>query len=294
MGIRLRFNLVLTAVFLLGLAVSGAVSYTLLHKNAREEVIRKADLMIELARAIRAYTVDEVRPELDFRLTDEFIPQTVPAYAASETLSRLPEAYRNYFYKEATLNPINLRDRAADWESDLVQAFKRDRNLEQITGERATPSGRQLFIARPMIVTSKSCLACHSEPRVAPASMLTLYGDSNGFGWELHEIVGAQVVSVPMTFALQDARQAFATFMLSLCGVFLVLYLVLNVMLSRMIIAPISQMAQRADAVSMGNFDIPEFDDRRSDEIGRLAASFNRMRRSLAEAFRLIDTEERP
>lgn len=293
MGIRLRFNLVLTVVFLLGLAVSGVVSYQLLHKNAREEVIRKADLMIEVARAIRAYTVDEVRPELDFRLNDTFIPQTVPAYAASETLNRLPDAYRNYVYKEATLNPTNLRDRAADWEADLVQAFKRDSKLTRLTGERETPSGRQLFIARPMVVSNQSCLTCHSEPRAAPASMITLYGDGNGFGWQLHEIVGAQVVSVPMTFALQDAKQAFLTFMLSLCGVFLVLYLVLNVMLSRMIIAPISQMAQRADEVSMGNFDIPEFDDRRADEIGRLATSFNRMRRSLAEAFRLIDSEER-
>lgn len=293
MGIRLRFNLVLTTVFLLGLAVSGVVSYELLHKNAREEVIRKADLMIEVARAIRAYTVDEVRPGLTFRLEKEFFPQTVPAYAASETLNRLPEAYRNYIYKEATLNPTNLRDRAADWEADLVQAFKRDPNLTHVTGEREAPSGRQLFVARPMIVNDQSCLTCHSEPRLAPASMVTLYGDGNGFGWKLHEIIGAQVVSVPMTYALQNARQAFITFMLSLCGIFVVLYLVLNIMLSRMIIAPITQMAQRADEVSMGNFDIPEFDDRRGDEIGRLAASFNRMRRSLAEAFRLFDSEER-
>ena len=86
MGLRLRFNLVLTLVFVAGLAVSALVSYNLLQRNARAEVIRNAELMIEAARAIRAYTVKHVRPELADRLKDVFLPQSVPAYAATTTL----------------------------------------------------------------------------------------------------------------------------------------------------------------------------------------------------------------
>ena len=55
MGLRFRFNLVLTLVFLLGLLVSGYVSYDLLQRNARDAVVRNANLMIESARAIRSY-----------------------------------------------------------------------------------------------------------------------------------------------------------------------------------------------------------------------------------------------
>ena len=56
MGLRLKFNLVLALVFLLGLGVSGYVSYDLLHKNAREEVLRNAGVMMEAALSMRAST----------------------------------------------------------------------------------------------------------------------------------------------------------------------------------------------------------------------------------------------
>jgi protein-histidine pros-kinase len=154
---------------------------------------------------------------------------------------------------------------------------------------RATPTGPSLYIASPLNVGAKACLTCHSTPEAAPASMIALYGDSNGFGWMLDEIVGAQVVSVPMAVPVANANRAFITFMLSLCAVFLVLYVALNVMLSRMIIRPITEMSGQADAVSTGNFGIPEFAETKNDEIGRLAASFNRMRRSLEQAMQMID-----
>jgi len=289
-GLRFRFNLVLTVVFLLGLLVSGVISYNLLQQNARTEVVHNANLMIESARAIRSYTVQEVRPKLAPQLDKTFLPQTVPAYAATETLGRLPEQYQQYTYKEATLNPTNPRDRAADWEADLVQAFKRDDSLEVLTGERATPGGRTLYIASPIRIGDEACLTCHSTPAEAPQSMLALYGESNGFGWKLNEIVGAQVVSVPMSVPIANANRAFLTFLLSLCAVFVVLYAVLNVMLSRMIIKPISVMSRAADAISTGNFDIPEFEKVGTDEVGRLALSFNRMRRSLEQAMKMIES----
>ena len=106
MGLRLKFNLVLLAVFGLGLVASGYVSYTLLERNARDEVTRNAGLMMEAALAIRTYTIEQVRPHLDLQLMRVFLPQSVPAYAATETLSTLRKKYTDYSYKEATLNPI--------------------------------------------------------------------------------------------------------------------------------------------------------------------------------------------
>ena len=64
MGLRFKFNLVLLVVFLLGLGITGSVSYELLHRNARDEVLRNAGVMMEAALAIRAYTVGQVRPNL--------------------------------------------------------------------------------------------------------------------------------------------------------------------------------------------------------------------------------------
>ncbi len=209
MGLRLRFNLILTVVFALGLLISGVVSYDLLQQNAREEVVHTANLMIQAARAFRTYTVDEIRPLLANQLNTTFLPQTVPAYAATQTLGALPDEYREFLYKEATLNPTNPRDRAVAWEADLVQEFKREPDRGVLSGIRSTPGGPSLYIASPIKITSEPCLTCHSTPAAAPASMLALYGNANGFGWKLNDIVGAQIVSVPMSVPQERALQDF-------------------------------------------------------------------------------------
>ena len=289
MGLRLKFNLVLLVVFVFGLAVTAYISWGLLERNARDDVVRNADLMMEAALAIRAYTVDQVRPQLDLQLMRVFLPQSVPAYAATETLAQIKKKYPDYSYKEATLNPTNPRNRATDWEADLVQEFKNRAGLGQMIGERDTPTGRSLYIARPIKITNPACLPCHTTPEMAPATMVKYYGPANGFGWKLNDIIGAQVVSVPMTLPFRNAGHAFLAFMGSLTIVFALVFLVLNLMLSRMIIRPISRMSGAADQISTGNFEIAEFADKGKDEIAVLGLAFNRMRRSLQKALQMIE-----
>ena len=289
MGLRLKFNLVLLVVFVFGLAVTAYISWALLQRNARDDVVRNADLMMEAALAIRAYTVDQVRPQLDLQLMRVFLPQSVPAYAATETLGQIKKKYPDYSYKEATLNPTNPRNRAADWEADLVHEFKNRASLTEMIGERDTPAGRSLYIARPIKVTNPGCLPCHSTPDAAPPTMIKYYGPANGFGWKLNDIIGAQVVSVPMAVPFRNAERAFFAFMGSLTAVLALVFLVLNLMLSSMIIKPISRMSRAADEVSTGNFEIPEFSGRGKDEIAVLGRAFNRMRRSLQKALQMIE-----
>ena len=118
--------------------------------------------------------------------------------------------------------------------------------------------------------------------------MVKLYGTANGFGWNLDEVIGAQVVSVPMSVPIDNAQRALVTFLGALCGVFLFVFVVLNILLNRLIIGPIRRMSQAADEISTGNFEIPEFEAGGKDEISGLARSFNRMRRSLEQAMKMI------
>ena len=290
MGLRLKFNLVLLVVFLAGFGVAGYISHDLLFRHAREQVLAEARLVTEAALAIRGYTVAQVRPHLDPIMHEQFLPQTVPAYAATETLAELRKKYPNYNYKEATLNPTNPRDRASDWEADLVQNFRNRPDSKEITGQRDTPTGRSLYVAHPIRIETAACLPCHSTPGVAPPSMIKVYGNANGFGWRLNEVVGAQVVSVPMSVPLENANQAFRTFMVSLAGVFGAVFVVLNLMLSSLIIGPVSRMSAAADKISTGDFDQPEFPEEGKDEVAVLANAFNRMRRSLEKAMQMIDS----
>ncbi|MDX2219546.1 MAG: DUF3365 domain-containing protein [Burkholderiales bacterium] len=292
MGIRLKFNIVLLLVFAAGMGVSAYVSHRLLQDNAKQEVLRNAGLMMEAALAIRGYTVKQVKPHLEPQLIETFLPQSVPAFAATETFNSLRSTHPEFAYKEATLNPTNPRNRAVEWEADVVNSFRNNPALKEVTGERVTPTGGQLYLARPIQIKDPACLACHSVPAAAPASMLKLYGENNGFGWKHQEIIGAQVVSVPMDVPIKNANRAFTTFMSSLAAIFAVTFVVLNIMLSFMIIRPISKMSEAADKISTGDFDVPEFKEGGGDEVAVLGGAFNRMRRSLDKAMQMIDRGE--
>jgi protein-histidine pros-kinase len=221
-------------------------------------------------------------------MDEVFLPQTVPAYAATETINTLRKKYAEYSYKEATLNPTNPRNRTADWEADVVNRFRNHPDVKEVVSERQSSTGRSLFIAKPIQITNPACLQCHSTAAAAPPTMIKIYGEANGFGWKHNEIVGAQMVSVPMDVPLQKADRAFTTFMGSLAAVFIAVFIVLNIMLSWLIVRPIRQMSQSADKISTGEFGEPEFNEKGGDEVAVLGSSFNRMRRSLEKAMQMI------
>ena len=288
MRLRTKFNLVLFAVFLGSVAITGLVSYRMLLSNARESVLNNANIMMEAALSARAYTVKQVKPLLEMQLQRVFLPQSVPAYAAAEMFSALRVKHADYAYKEATLNPTNPRNRAADWETDIINEFRNDPSRKQFIGERLTPTGISLYFAHPIQITDKKCLVCHGTPDSAPETMIKLYGSANGFGWQHNEIVGAQIVSVPMSSPVRAATTTFYTFMGSLLGIFLLIFIVLNLMLSYIVVRPVSKISQVSDEISTGNLDIPEFQMTGKDEIAVLAQSFNRLRRSMEKCFKMI------
>ena len=289
MKLTLKFNLVLILVFSIGLAITALLSWNILQTNAKNEVTERAGLMMESALAVRGYTVSEIRPLLRLQMKKVFVSQSVPAYAATQTFNKLREKHPEYAYKEATLNPSNPRNRAVDWEADIVHDFRNNPDHKELIGVRKTPTGDSLYLARPMQIKNPGCLTCHSTVEAAPKTLLAKYGDSNGFGWKLNEIVGARIVSVPMAVPLQKAREAFETFMISLVAVFVVIIIIINIMLRYIVIGPVTEMSKIADQVSKGNMNAAEFSERGKDEIGVLAASFNRMRRSLEKAMIMLE-----
>ena len=288
MGLRLKFNLVLLLVFVVGLGATGYVSHDLLHRNARDEVLRNAGVMMEAALSMRSYTVAQVRPNLAVD-PDKFLPQSVPAFGATEIMTLLRKKYPDYSYKEAALNPTNARNRAVEWEEDILRSFRGNPALGEVSGMRDTPTGRALYLARPMQIKDPSCLSCHTTPDMAPPAMVKIYGQANGFGWKENEIIAAQIVSVPMGLPIRNANRAFVTFISSLAVVFAALFVILNMMLTQLIIEPIARLSEVADQISRGKVDVPELATNGVDEVSHLSQSFNRMRRSLQKALSLIE-----
>jgi HAMP domain-containing protein len=167
--------------------------------------------------------------------------------------------------------------------------YSADPAKTELVGERATPAGPALYIARPIRITNPACLACHSTPDAAPKTMTDIYGTAHGFGWKLNETVGALVVSVPMTVPLQRADTLLRTYVWSLLGVFGFLFVTLNVMVHLFVTRRIARLSRTADQVSLGHFDAAAFDTRDGDELAGLSQAFDRMRTSLASAMKMLD-----
>ena len=289
MSLRLKFNLIIGLAALLGILVSGLLAHHFTQQNAREEVLESARIMLESALAVRSYTVAEIRPLLELQQKRQFLPQTVPAYSARIYIDKLQKQYPNYSYKEATLNPTNPVDRAAGWEVDIVDWFRNNPDDKELVGERDTPTGLFMYLSHPIQITNEACLVCHSTPANAPQTMIDSYGSANGFGWKLNEVVGAQIVSVPMSLPLQRAETMFRVFMAAMIAVFVLIGLLLNVLLHLFVIKPVKHMADNANRVSMGALNAAELEVKGKDEISNLAQSFNRMHRSLANAVKILD-----
>jgi HAMP domain-containing protein len=292
MRLLVKFNLILILVFGSGMLAAGYFARDFLQQSAHDQVVQQARLMMGSALAMRTYTSKQVGPLLQEhqKQINTFLPQTVPAYSATEAFNYLRTDYPDYTYKEATLNPTNLRDRAVDWESDVIQVFRTHPEQKEFSGERDTPAGRALFLAKP-IVAFGPCLECHSTWRDAPAAMIRIYGKDNGFDWKMGDTVGAQIISVPMSVPLGIADRAFRSLMISLGGISLGTLILLDVVIFLIVIRPVTRLSKAADQISKGDLNVPELPTKGSDEIAELAQSFNRMYLSLVKAIRMLEQQ---
>ena len=289
MGLRLKFNLVLLAGLLVGLGLAGLLSYRLIFDAARNSVLSEASLMTAQADAISSYTAEEIAPLVANQFARRFLPQSVPAWAAQTNFRKIQSQLPDYSFRTVVLNPTNPADLPEAWQRNIITALQTNPAPKQVVTERDSPAGPILSMSRPIIITDAACLVCHSTPENAPPSMIDLYGTKNGFNWPLNEVLGARIVSVPMAVPLARAWDTFTGVAVWLVAVFLVTMILLNLLLQFVIIRPVKRIAASANDVSLGNMEAPEIVVRGRDEISSVAESFNRMRRSLANALRMLE-----
>ena len=289
MKLIVKFNLVLCMVFAIAFLLASLFTHALLQRNAKTEIEENARIMIDGASAVRTYTSTQINPLLKTQLTYNFMPQSVAAYSAIQYFNQLRKKYPDYSYREATLNPTNPTDRATDWEADIVRVFRDNPDKHELMAERDTPTGRELYIAMPLKVSSPACLQCHDTADDAPRTVIEKYGSANGFGWKVNDIVAAQIITAPVRLPIERADHAFFAFAVSLAGVFVVLIAAINAMLIFLVIRPVKRLSAIAGEVSLGKIDTPGFHVSGHDEIANLAEAFERMRKSLVKAMTMLD-----
>jgi methyl-accepting chemotaxis protein len=170
----------------------------------------------------------------------------------------------------------------------VINYFRNHPDEKQLVGERPTATGSALYLAHP-IAADPGCLECHGLPSDAPRTLIAAYGSSNGFGWHPKEVIGAQIVSVPMSVTEKIANRASHTLLSYLMITFVLTMLVIDAGLYWMVILPLRKLSVAADVISKGDLTRPEFVRTGQDEIAMVAGSFNRMYFSLRKAMQLLE-----
>jgi len=291
-----KFTLLLALVFLTGMVASWFALSEALQSKAEREVVSKAQILLKTMNSVRQYTSENInvhlRPLLDQR--SQFISETVPGYSARKVFEyfRSGKDYEDFIYKEATLDPTNPLDKADSFEASLVEGFRRDPTLPEQTGFREIGGRNMFFTARPIRIRSASCLECHSVPSAAPASMIEAYGSSNGFGWNMGDVIGSQIVYVPAQAVFSAGQQSAVLVTGIFVAIFALAAIAITVFFRRAVVRPLGGLTAATQALSRGNPDseppasspekskIPETAVH-GDEIVQLAERFDFMTREV-------------
>ena len=282
-----KFNALLLFISIVGIGVSGVALSAAMRNRAEVEVAAKAEILTQTMNSVRDYTSNNIKPLLSTRLNFEtkFIPETVPAYSAREVFENFrqrPE-YENFLYKEATLNPTNPRDKADEFEAQLVKEFRANPNLQEKTGYYDLDGEKLFYIARPLKIGNISCLQCHGKPQDAPQSMINTYGKDGGFGWRLHEIVAAQTIYVPANEVFAKSRQYWLLAVAIFIAIFIAAIYLINLLLRRAVIKPLKQLTNVTRSLPNSNLanEIIAI-AHRHDEPGQLARAFQHLNLEVA------------
>jgi len=286
-----KFTILLSLVFICAIAISGVILSQATQQDAENEMAYKGKILMEVMNSVKNYTNNEVNPLVAPRIetSKEFIPQSIPSYSVRQVfeLLRQKSNYKDYFYKDAVINPTNLRDQADDFEGGLVEQFQKNSSIKELSGFRAREGEDVFYYAQPIIIKQQSCLRCHSTPEAAPKSQIATYGTQNGYGWTLNKVLGTQTIYVPSDQVFAIAHRNLLLFMGIFIGIFAIVILLINFLLKQAVITPIRPMARLAQKISSEQFITEQTEEadlarlekaaKKSDELGQLARLFQRM-----------------
>jgi len=281
MRLQNLFSVTLGITFLTSFVIVAAIFYRGALSQAEQEAMREARMILAAATAARTYSSDRVTPLLTVRPSDKFAPESVPSFAAQTVMKGFNSAFPEYTYREAALNPTNFDDLPRAWETDIIQRFRQDPALKELTGERTEKGELLSYIAQPIRITDPACLTCHSEPKNAPASLIAAYGPSHGFGWKQDEVIGAKFMVVPKSERLALALSGVFWFLIAMGCVLIVAVMVTVFMIQRAVADPVQRLAEQAERLSVGEHGAEEIVPEGAAEFRKLALAINRLHRSL-------------
>jgi HAMP domain-containing protein len=280
-----RFNRALLIVYLAGIALAAPTIYFITWDQVYSRAERELTTLVNMVRSIQKFVATDLRPF--FLEHDMFFS---PGFSGIVATSRIAEHFTqiepDYYIKNASDNPLNPSNRPQPIEMRLLEAFRADRTLDQLI-QVGEIDGRSLLLSAAPKVSKPGCLLCHGEPAAAPAEIREQFTGDSGYHYQPRTIVGVSLVGVPLenVHGLTLQRTAIVVAVLTL--LFAIIFITINRLVKKLLLAPILRITHAAHEISRGRLDAPiEFE--RNDEIGDLARSIELVRRSFEKLMKLM------
>ena len=197
----------------------------------------------------------------------------IPVIAAWTTARRYAES-KGYWFKTPALQPRNPANAPDAFEREALSAFQEDPQQQTFYRREELPDGEEVLRYAVPVRISADCLPCHGQPAGEP--------DDFGYpreGCEVGDLRGAFVVSAPILSYEQVRLNMRRTFVLvglwTIVGVALAVYFAV-----RRVTRPLGELTRVAQRLGGGQLD-QRIQFQANDEVGHLAATFNRMAASL-------------
>ena len=287
MSLRFKMNLALIITLFIGTTLIGVITFSSFKSQAENNVLSRAELMLDNASAIRLYMSEHITPLLARQSKRAYLPQSVPAHAVRRSTAQLEKQFPFLRYNEASINPTNPENKATAWEQEIIRGFIDSPDKAKQTG--VTPTGTHLYLSRPVKVNSESCQGCHGDPAAMPLTLRAHYKNSKAFGWKNGQVVAAQFVKIPLSVPLQMAQQSFKPVLGKIILIAVGIAILAALLLNLIVVQRVQRISKTANAISLGSTKFGDFTASGSDEIATLERSFNRMRRSLSNAIDLLE-----
>ncbi|MEM9273591.1 MAG: DUF3365 domain-containing protein [Cyanobacteria bacterium P01_F01_bin.143] len=258
----------------------------ILYQQAEKKIADEGQVLMQMMEEVKYYTSTNLLDvyQQENTLQEDFAVSIVPAYAAKSIFEQFKSStnFQNYQYKEATINPTNIEDLPSQFEAKLINSFLENPEIKSLSGYTKMGENKYYYISRPLTVKDTSCLQCHSNPKIAPPKMLAIYGDQNGFDWEIDQLTSAQTIYLPADHIVSDVQDKMLNFMPIFAGIFAILILSINYLLQHTVITPINQLTKVVNQLYINNFELKyyhKFDylerlKKRHDESGKLTRAF--------------------
>lgn len=278
-SLRKQFNLVIISLYIVSLLVTLPFIYYLSSKDVYDSANKELILLVDMVSSMRKTISKDIRPGL---LRQDVLH---PAAALSSTVftrhtaQHFKKLQPDYYIKVASDNPLNSENKPLKLEQKILDHFRKHRNEKKLV-RKGNINGKNYLLSSSPSISKPNCNICHSSPYEAPDYIVEKYGKKSGYNYQLGEVVGASFVGVPLddinTIAVQRG--------LALAGVLTLLFtfalIVINYLVKQKILNPLTEITESAQAISKGAMD-REVNITGDDEIGELAQSIERMRKSL-------------